>query len=118
MTSREIITIQTGGFGNSLGSELFKKLAYEHSIDSQGFRRTYKNQADIDNVSVFFKESRDGTFSPRAILSDLSPIGSPGRSVREGGLALRPSSNIVCLNSGSGNCYANAFHTSGPPVAQ
>lgn len=118
MSSREIITVMSGGLGFELGQDLFNELAREHTLDPLGSRVSGGVLEPLDNVTVFFNETRYGNFLPRTISCDLSleHHTEPSRGIFQANAHV--SNRNFSINSGSGNCYANAFHTSGPPVAQ
>lgn len=69
---REIITIQAGQCGNQIGSEFWKQLCEEHGIDPEGVVRDYAINGD-DRKDVFFYQSDDDHYIPRAVLVDLEP---------------------------------------------
>lgn len=67
---REIITIQTGQCGNQIGMEFWNKLCEEHAIDADGLVNEIALNGD-DRKDVFFYESDDNHYIPRAVLVDL-----------------------------------------------
>ncbi|CAD7948636.1 unnamed protein product [Amoebophrya sp. A25] len=121
-TGREIIQIQVGKCGNAIGHEFWRDIAQEHRIafegtDQMNGRYTGEEGAIYqENLEVFFNEGSNGRYVPRAILvdtnmSDLAQI--TGDSL---GRLYRPE-NIIGNDEGAGNCYAKAFHTEGPDLA-
>jgi tubulin gamma len=87
---REIITLQVGQCGNQIGGEFWKQLCLEHGICSDGTLRelppttttaTNSNFANTNNTpllfddrkDVFFYQSDDDRYIPRALLIDLEP---------------------------------------------
>jgi tubulin beta len=121
--AREIIHIQVGRAGNQIGNEFWRDLCQEHLINYEGqpeMKGHYTGKTgDIEEqcLDVFFNEGRTkGQWVPRAILCDLNMTDlSQVKSEPLGGL-YRPD-NIVGNDEGSGNCYAKAFHTEGPDIA-
>ncbi|KAK3718479.1 gamma-tubulin [Vermiconidia calcicola] len=69
---REIITLQAGQCGNSVGSEFWQQLCLEHGINQDGNLEDYATEGG-DRKDVFFYQSDDTRYIPRAILLDLEP---------------------------------------------
>lgn len=67
---REIITVQTGQCGNQIGLEFWKQLCEEHGIDAEGLVKDIALNGE-DRRDVFFYQSDDDYYIPRAILVDL-----------------------------------------------
>lgn len=75
---REMITLQLGQCGNQIGFEFWKKLCAEHNINSDGVMNQVvkydkENLEETDRKDVFFYQSDDSRYIPRAILIDLEP---------------------------------------------
>lgn len=68
---REIITLQVGQCGNQMGTEFWKAISSEHNIDLDGSLTTTKDLND--RKDIFFYESDNCRFIPRAVLVDLEP---------------------------------------------
>lgn len=102
---REIITLQIGQCGNQMGTEFWKSISSEHNIDIEGSLLTQQNLND--RKDIFFYESDDCKFIPRAVLVDLEP-----RVLSQ----LSPifnRENIFIPNEGggAGNNWAHGFST-------
>ncbi|MCJ1418459.1 gamma-tubulin [Xylographa parallela] len=69
---REIITIQAGQCGNSIGSQFWQQLCQEHGIGQDGNLEDFATEGG-DRKDVFFYQSDDTRYIPRAILIDLEP---------------------------------------------
>lgn len=69
---REIIAIQAGQCGNQVGMEFWKQLCQEHGIGPEGVVDPKSTQGE-DRKDVFFYQSDDDHYIPRAILVDLEP---------------------------------------------
>ncbi|KAG8526822.1 uncharacterized protein KY384_008251 [Bacidia gigantensis] len=69
---REIITIQAGQCGNSIGSQFWQQLCVEHGISQDGNLEDFATEGG-DRKDVFFYQSDDTRYIPRAILIDLEP---------------------------------------------
>lgn len=113
---REIIQIQAGQCGNQIGTKFWEVIADEHGIDGRG---TYRggNDLQMERINVFFNESHNGRFVPRAVLVDLEP--GTMDSIRAGpfGELFRPD-NFIFGQSGAGNNWAKGFYTDGAYLIQ
>lgn len=69
---REIITLQVGQCGNQIGGEFWKQLCLEHGIAPDGTLIDDTPNQD-DRKDVFFYQSDDDRYVPRALLIDLEP---------------------------------------------
>jgi len=71
---REIITLQVGQCGNQIGGEFWKQLCLEHGITPDGTLRDPPDGIPLDDrKDVFFYQSDDDHYIPRALLIDLEP---------------------------------------------
>mmetsp|Transcript_16704 Transcript_16704/g.24484 ORF Transcript_16704/g.24484 Transcript_16704/m.24484 type:complete len:457 (-) Transcript_16704:124-1494(-) len=73
---REIITLQVGQCGNQIGGEFWKQLCVEHGIEPTGQLRATpagSPRSVDDRKDVFFYQSDDEHYIPRALLIDLEP---------------------------------------------
>ncbi|EGC49022.1 tubulin gamma chain [Histoplasma capsulatum var. duboisii H88] len=68
----EIITIQAGQCGNNVGSQFWQQLCLEHGINKDGNLAEFATEGG-DRKDVFFYQSDDTRYIPRAILLDLEP---------------------------------------------
>ncbi|XP_015592097.1 tubulin gamma-1 chain isoform X2 [Cephus cinctus] len=68
----EVITLQLGQCGNQVGFEFWKRLCAEHAINPEGNLEDYAVDG-IDRKDVFFYQSDDQHYIPRAVLLDLEP---------------------------------------------
>ncbi|KAL6859727.1 hypothetical protein J3F83DRAFT_763201 [Trichoderma novae-zelandiae] len=68
----EIITIQAGQCGNSIGSQFWQQLCQEHGISQDGNLEDFATEGG-DRKDVFYYQSDDTRYIPRAILIDLEP---------------------------------------------
>ncbi|EFA79094.1 gamma tubulin [Heterostelium album PN500] len=107
---REIITLQAGQCGNQIGSEFWKQLCTEHGISPDGYLMD-DVQAGIDRKDVFFYQSDDDHYVPRALLLDLEPgvINSIKTSSYHN---LYNNENIYVspAGSGAGNNWASGYN--------
>jgi len=122
---REIIHIQVGKSGNAIGHEFWRDLCLEHKIDysSVSNKGCYIGKEGADEeaqLDVFFNEGSEmqgkSRYVPRAILVDLNMHDLSTLVSDDLGSLYRPD-NIIGNDEGSGNCYAKAFHTEGPDLA-
>lgn len=85
---REIITLQVGQCGNQIGGEFWKQLCLEHGISPDGTvmdlppttttghgmaANAGASRSAEDRKDVFFYQSDDDRYVPRAMLLDLEP---------------------------------------------
>ncbi|CAG9538507.1 unnamed protein product [Cercopithifilaria johnstoni] len=72
---REIIGIQVGRCGNSIGTKFWEVICEEHGIRPNG---TYHGTSDlqIERIGVYFKETRENKYFPRAVVVDFDPDSS------------------------------------------
>lgn len=118
--AREIIHIQVGKAGNQIGHEFWRDLCDEHKIEytSELARGRYEGKERVyeEHINVFFNEGSNSRWVPRCILVDLNMSDLTNLTNGQLGDLHRPE-NIVGNDEGSGNCYAKAFHTEGPDLA-
>ncbi|KAF2729380.1 tubulin-domain-containing protein [Polyplosphaeria fusca] len=69
---RPIITLQAGQCGNSVGQQFWQQLCLEHGINRDGNLEDFATEGG-DRKDVFFYQSDDTRYIPRAILLDLEP---------------------------------------------
>ncbi|OLL23198.1 Tubulin gamma chain [Neolecta irregularis DAH-3] len=69
---RSQITLQFGQCGNQVGSEFWQQLCLEHGIAQDGNLEDFATEGN-DRKDVFFYQSDDTRYVPRAILVDLEP---------------------------------------------
>ncbi|KAH7149651.1 hypothetical protein B0J13DRAFT_584120 [Dactylonectria estremocensis] len=72
LNDKEIITIQAGQCGNSIGSQFWQQLCQEHGISQDGNLEDFATEGG-DRKDVFYYQSDDTRYIPRAILIDLEP---------------------------------------------
>lgn len=125
-SGREIIHIQVGKAGNAVGNEFWRDLCGEHKVQfkcPKAHRGRFETSADAEDdairkecLGVFFNESHEKRWVPRAILLDLNMQDLASIVQDDVGELYKPE-NIIGNDEGSGNCYAKAFHTEGPDLA-
>ena len=106
---REIITIQVGQCGNQIGMEFWKQLCLEHGI---GFEGVVKENAmnGEDRKDVFFYQSDDDKYIPRAILVDLEPRVINAIQSSDFKSFYNPENIFISKEgSGAGNCWATGY---------
>lgn len=69
---REIINVQLGQCGNSVGQQFLEKVTQEHSISQEG-KYTGTNDLLRERLNVYFNEHQSSTFTARTVLADLEP---------------------------------------------
>jgi len=126
-SGREIIQIQVGKAGCGMGHEFIRDLVEEHKIeylneDLRGTCTATEDEVHLEaHLDVFFNEGlpsscRKTRYVPRCLLVDLNMQDLAQMTSGPLGHLYRPES-IIGNDEGSGNCYAKAFHTEGPDLA-
>lgn len=110
---REIITLQVGQCGNQIGGEFWKQLCREHGIEPNGTLRSLDPQTIVDDrKDVFFYQSDDNHYIPRALLIDLEPrvvdkLRGPSSHYKD---LFNPENCFVAADAGgAGNNWASGF---------
>lgn len=107
---REIVSLQVGQCGNQIGTEYWKQLCREHNIGYDGSLLPSDTEAH-DAKEVFFYESDDGRYTPRALLLDLEPRvinGIQGGEIRR---LFNPENVFLSVHGGgAGNNWASGYH--------
>ncbi|KAK9480157.1 Tubulin/FtsZ, GTPase domain-containing protein [Lipomyces japonicus] len=109
---REIITLQAGQCGNQIGSKFWEQLCLEHGLSPDGNLRTDlpQNAGTADRKDVFFYQSDDTRYIPRALLIDLEPRVING--IMNGPYAKMYNPENVYVSSdgsGAGNIWASGY---------
>lgn len=128
-SGREIIHIQVGKCGNAMGQAFWRNLCEEHELaidpNNAEMRGCFMGDDKVreEHIDVFFNEgakpktSSSHRYVPRAILMDTNMSDLTTFAQQPGlGELYRPE-NIIGNDESSGNCYAKAFHTEGPDLA-
>ena len=112
---REIITLQIGGTGQQIGLPFWKNLTREHGVAACEIIPSSRSPVEIKgDASVFFSHLKSDEYVPRAIHCDLATTSGLDPATD----CLVPCKARIISHEGSENCYARAFHTTGPIVAQ
>eukprot|EP00300_Choanocystis_sp_HF-7_P013688 c18409_g1_i1.p1 GENE.c18409_g1_i1~~c18409_g1_i1.p1 ORF type:complete len:451 (+),score=130.36 c18409_g1_i1:35-1354(+) len=108
---REVVSFHAGQCGNQIGLEFWKIVSAEHGVDPTG---TYVGDKDeqLERAYVFFTESAQGKYVPRAIQFDLE-VGVID-TIKNGphGALFNPA-NQIAGQSGAGNNWAKGHYTEG-----
>jgi len=108
---REIVHIQAGQCGNQIGAKFWETMTAEHGLSTTG-AYVGDNPLQLERINVYFHQSAQGRYVPRAVLTDLEPGTMDAiRSGTFGGL-FRPD-NFVNGQSGAGNNWAKGHYTEG-----
>jgi len=108
---REVVSFHAGQCGNQVSLEFWKQVSREHGISNDG---TYTGEKDeeLERAYVFYSESADGKYVPRAINFDLEVGVLDALKSSEYGAIFKPS-NLVAGQSGAGNNWAKGHYTEG-----
>ena len=121
MHNRQVVTFQIGGCGIAVGNSFWDQILSEHGLELTKAGITLSETLSAkrpSDVSIFFDESRSGFYSPRTVCCDLAPHTRSEKFDHVDFLNLCDKRSLIFSNEGSGNCYAQAFHIEGLPVAQ
>ena len=66
----EILQIQIGNCGNLIGNSFWKVISEQHGISNNGIYKGFSD-SQLENISVYFDETKDHHFLARSILVDL-----------------------------------------------
>lgn len=106
---REIITIQVGQCGNQIGMEFWNRLCREHGLDAEGVVQDFVKNED-DRKDVFFYQSDDDHYIPRAILVDLEPRVIKYIQTPPYNKLYNPENVFMSKEGGgAGNCWAKGY---------
>jgi len=105
------VTLQAGQCGNQVGEAFWHLVSQEHGLDGNG-HYIGRDDAQLERIGVFFKETGKGGYTPISINFDLEPgvIEKLKSGVCKGMFA--PSS-FVHAQSGAGNNWAKGHYTEG-----
>ena len=119
MQNRQVVTFEVGGCGITVANEFWIQVISEHGleIDNVGIKAGKSTSSSISGVQVFFDETRNGVYYPRTVCCDLS-CSTADKFLNGITASCYDRKSFVCTDEGSGNCYAQAFHIDGLPVAQ
>lgn len=108
---REIVSIQTGQCGNQMGTKFWEMCSHEHGLDFDG---SYNGESSLqmERLNVYFNESADKKYVPRAIMVDLEPGTMDSIKASQIGSIFNPN-NFISGSSGAGNNWAKGHYTEG-----
>ncbi|EGG20071.1 gamma tubulin [Cavenderia fasciculata] len=95
-----------------VGSEFWKQLCREHGINPQGYLEEYAING-VDRKDVFFYQSDDNHYVPRALMVDLEPRVISGIRSTE-----HVDSTVVVDNTALNKIAADQLHLAEPTVEQ
>jgi tubulin beta len=108
---REIVTLQAGQCGNQVGEAFWTIVSAEHGLDGMG-QYTGKEDSQLERISVFFRETSSGGYTPISINFDLEPGVLEKLKGGQIGKMFSPTS-FVHAQSGAGNNWAKGHYTEG-----
>jgi len=107
--TKEVITLQVGQCGIQFGHEFWKQICMEHGINPNG-TITKKDPDDFfGKKDIFFYESSNNKYTPRAILFDLEPRLFSNFFNSNFNFLYRKK-NILSSKQGTGNNWSNGYH--------
>jgi len=118
---REIVHVQVGQCGNQIGNVFWETMCKEHHLAEDGkFIASANKQSDhvrLDKVGVYFRESGEKRYVPRAILVDLEPGILEVVKAAPTGKMFKPD-NFIFGASGAGNNWAKGHYTEGAQLIE
>ncbi|ETS85224.1 Tubulin beta chain [Pestalotiopsis fici W106-1] len=113
---REVIHLSVGGCGSRIGSAFWEMIAKEHGFVENGPSKGTED-AEHQNLEVYFHEPYHGIHTPRAIFVDLEP--SMIDEVRSGGYgkSFRPD-NFISGEYGGGGNWAQGHYGRGAELTE
>lgn len=110
--SRSIVSLQVGQCGNQVGAKFWECISHEHGIDIDGAFAGDNKRQQLERISVYYNESSEGRYVPRATMVDLEPGVLDAIRTSTRGNLFNPD-NFVCSQSGAGNNWAKGHYTEG-----
>jgi len=118
---REIVHVQVGQCGNQIGNVFWETMCKEHHLAEDGkFVPSENKQYDqirLDKVGVYFRESGEKRYVPRAILVDLEPGILEVIKAAPTGKMFKPD-NFIFGASGAGNNWGKGHYTEGAQLIE
>lgn len=115
--SRSIVSLQVGQCGNQVGQKFWEGISEEHGIDCKGGFIGDKPDQQLERISVYYNESSNGRYVPRAAMVDLEPGVIDGIKSSKRGSLFHPD-NYVYGQSGAGNNWAKGHYTEGAELVE
>ncbi|KAL3982923.1 Tubulin/FtsZ family GTPase domain protein [Acanthocheilonema viteae] len=108
---KEVINIQAGSSGNSIGTKFWEMIAEDHGIGPDGI---YSGSSELQRgrMEVFFRETEENKHFPRAVVVDLESD-SLNAVLQSTHRALFQGDNFVSGRGGTGNIWAKGFYGEG-----
>mmetsp|Transcript_85303 Transcript_85303/g.160656 ORF Transcript_85303/g.160656 Transcript_85303/m.160656 type:complete len:450 (-) Transcript_85303:25-1374(-) len=109
---RELVHLQIGQAGNQIGQKFWEQICDEHGLDPTGRQMADTTDLQLDRISVYFNETQNARYVPRAVLLDLE---RPTIDALRAGThaALFRSDSIICGEGGGGNNFAKGYYAEG-----
>ncbi|PXF48719.1 Tubulin beta-1 chain [Gracilariopsis chorda] len=115
--TRSIVSLQAGQCGNQVGANFWEGISAEHGIDAEGAFAGDKPDQQLERISVYYNESSNGRYVPRAAMVDLEPGVIDFIKNSSKGRLFRPD-NFVYGQSGAGNNWAKGHYTEGAELVE
>lgn len=111
------MSLQAGQCGNQVGSKFWECISEEHGINEEGKYVGERPDQQLHRIAVYYNESSNGRYVPRAAMVDLEPgVIDVIKSSKRGQL-FRPD-NFVYGQSGAGNNWAKGHYTEGAELVE
>ncbi|KAK9500005.1 hypothetical protein O3M35_002921 [Rhynocoris fuscipes] len=108
---KEVISLHVGQFGVQVGNALWELYCFEHEIEPNGELKN-ENTQDEHNLGAFFTEHANGSYTSRAIFTDLES--GVVDEIRNGPYKeLHDSSRLISGDEDAANNYARGRYNIG-----
>ena len=112
------MSLQVGQCGNQIGYEFWKTISSEHGISPTGTYIGDNPTEQKDRINVYYNESSQGRYVPRAILVDLEPgVIDRVRSDKSVGELFRPD-NIISGTDSASNNFGKGHYSEGAELVE
>lgn len=111
------MSLQAGQCGNQVGSKFWEGISEEHGIDPMGVYEGDRPDQQLHRIGVYYNESSNGRYVPRAAMIDLEPGVLDNIKSSKRGQLFRPD-NFVYGQSGAGNNWAKGHYTEGAELVE
>jgi len=106
---REVVHIQVGQCGNSIGCKFWETINQEHGLSPNG-TFTGNDPIQLEKIDVFYHETDHGRYVPRACLVDMENSVLNHVTQRTYGGMFRPQ-NLISSTIGAANNFMNGYYS-------
>lgn len=111
------VSLQAGQCGNQVGVKFWEGISAEHGINEEGVYVGDRPDQQLHRIGVYYNESSNGRYVPRAAMVDLEPGVIDVIKNSKRGQLFHPD-NFVFGQSGAGNNWAKGHYTEGAELVE